>query len=69
MEEQEEKQNRDLVLIQASKINHPVLLFLQEHDYEKFYENEIAMRKQFFYPPFSRLIRLTLKHKMKRDCL
>ncbi len=40
-------------------------MFLQEHDYKKFYENEIAMRKQFFYPPFSRLIRLTLKHKIK----
>ena len=59
------KTEQGLVLIQASKINHPVLLFLQEHDYEKFYENEIAMRKQFFYPPFSRLIRLTLKHKIK----
>lgn len=59
------KTEQGLVLIQASKINHPVLLFLQEHDYKKFYENEIAMRKQFFYPPFSRLIRLTLKHKIK----
>ena len=59
------KTERGLVLIQASKINHPVLLFLQEHDYKKFYDNEIAMRKQFFYPPFSRLIRLTLKHKTK----
>ena len=59
------KTEQGLVLIQASKINHPVLLFLQEHDYEKFYENEIAMRKQFFYPPYSRLIRLTLKHKIK----
>jgi primosomal protein N' (replication factor Y) len=59
------KSEQGLVLIQASKINHPVLLFLQEHDYEKFYENEIAMRRQFFYPPFSKLIRLTLKHKIK----
>lgn len=59
------KTEQGLVLIQASKINHPVLLFLQEHDYEKFYENEIAMRKQFFYPPYCRLIRLTLKHKIK----
>ncbi len=57
--------NRGLVLIQASKINHPVLLFVQQHDYKKFYEHEIAERKQFFYPPFSRLIRLTLKHKIK----
>ena len=59
------KNDRGLVLIQASKVNHPVLLFVQEHDYEKFYEHEIMMRKQFFYPPFSRLIRITLKHKLK----
>ncbi|MEP6949856.1 MAG: primosomal protein N' [Ginsengibacter sp.] len=59
------KTEQGLVLIQASKINHPVLSFVQHHDYQKFYENEIAMRKQFFYPPFSRLIRLTLKHKIK----
>ena len=59
------KTEQGLVMIQASKINHPVLLFVQEHDYKKFYESEIAMRKQFFYPPYSRLIRLTLKHKIK----
>jgi primosomal protein N' (replication factor Y) len=59
------KADRGLVLIQASKMNHPVLLFVQQHDYAKFYEYEMAMRKQFFYPPFSRLIRITLKHKLK----
>lgn len=59
------KAERGLVMIQASKINHPVLLFVQQHDYQKFYDHEIAMRKQFFYPPYSRLIRITLKHKMK----
>ena len=59
------KAERGLVMIQASKINHPVLLFVQQHDYQKFYEFEIATRKQFFYPPFSRLIRITLKHKLK----
>ncbi len=59
------KSERGLVMIQASKINHPVLLFVQQHDYQKFYDHEIATRKQFFYPPYSRLIRITLKHKMK----
>ncbi len=59
------KKEKGLVMIQASKINHPVLLFVQQHDYRKFYEHEILTRKQFFYPPFSRLIRITLKHKMK----
>ena len=59
------KAERGLVMIQASKINHPVLLFVQQHNYQRFYDHEIATRKQFFYPPYSRLIRITLKHKMK----
>ena len=29
------------------------------------YAAEIESRKQFFYPPFSRLIHLTFKHKLK----
>ena len=61
------KREKGLVMIQASKINHPVLLFVQQHDYRKFYEHEILTRKQFFYPPFSRLIRITLKHKLKEN--
>ena len=59
------KAARGLVLIQASKIDHPVLLFVQQHDYLKFYDFEMEMRKQFFYPPFSRIIRITLKHAVK----
>jgi primosomal protein N' (replication factor Y) len=59
------KLERGLVLIQASKLDHPVLLFVQQHDYEKFYEFELAMRKQFFYPPYSRLIRIVIKHRIK----
>jgi len=59
------KLERGLVLIQASKLDHPVLLFVQQHDYEKFYEFELAMRKQFFYPPYSRLVRIIIKHRLK----
>ncbi|MEO8720600.1 MAG: primosomal protein N' [Ginsengibacter sp.] len=59
------KSERGLVLIQASKIDHPVLLFVQQHDYLKFFNFEMEMRKQFFYPPFSRLIRIVLKHSIK----
>ena len=38
---------------------------VQQHDFEKFYEYEIANRKEFLYPPFSRIVMLTLKHKDK----
>jgi primosomal protein N' (replication factor Y) len=36
-----------------------------DHDYKSFYEKETAARHQFSYPPFSRIIRITFKHKMQ----
>ncbi len=53
------------VLIQVSNIHHPVLQFVQQHSYENLYSFEIENRKAFFYPPFSRLIQITFKHKQK----
>jgi primosomal protein N' (replication factor Y) len=52
----------------ASQTAHPVLQFVQQHDYEAFYQREIEGRKLFFYPPFSRIILITFKHKMKEVC-
>ncbi|HET9824655.1 MAG TPA: primosomal protein N', partial [Chitinophagaceae bacterium] len=53
------------VLIQTIQPQNPLLQVIQRHDYKAMYETEIESRKQFFYPPFSRLIHLTFKHKMK----
>jgi primosomal protein N' (replication factor Y) (superfamily II helicase) len=53
------------VLIQATNVKHPILQLVQQHDYKQFFNNEIENRKQFFYPPYSRLVLLTLKHKDK----
>jgi len=53
------------VMIQTIQPQHPVLQMVQRHDYKAMYDAEIETRKQFFYPPFSRLIHLTFKHKMK----
>jgi primosomal protein N' (replication factor Y) len=59
------KTERGKVMIQAGKTDHPVLLFVQQHDYKNFYLFEIENRKLFFYPPFSRIIKVILKHKIK----
>lgn len=59
------KENSAMVLIQTSQPNHPVLKTVQEHDYRKMYEDEIEKRKQYFYPPFSRIIHILFRHKMK----
>ncbi len=53
------------VIVQVSNTHHPVLQFVQQHNYEALYQFEIENRKNFFYPPFSRIIQLTCKHKHK----
>ncbi len=57
------KNKKGKVIIQATQTNHPVLKYVIDHDYISFYENEIQQRRHFEYPPFTRLIQLTLKHK------
>lgn len=51
------------VLVQISNTAHPVLQFVQQHNYNTLYDFEIENRKKFFYPPFSRLLKITFKHK------
>jgi primosomal protein N' (replication factor Y) len=53
------------VMIQTMNPSHPILQFVQQHNYKGMYEEELIKRKQFSYPPFSRLILLTFKHKIK----
>lgn len=59
------KEKRGKVLIQAANANHPILTFVQHHDYENFSESELESRRLFIYPPFCRLIRITVKHGKK----
>ncbi len=59
------KDERGKVLIQTTQVKHPVLQFVQQHDYKSMYAFELENRRQFFYPPFSRIIQITLKHKLK----
>ncbi|RFS24825.1 primosomal protein N' [Chitinophaga silvatica] len=51
------------VLIQAANPRHPVLHYVTAHDYKAMYDAEIAERHAFSYPPFVRLLKLTIKHK------
>ncbi len=60
------KNIRGRVLIQVSNTQHPVLQFVQSHDYKQLYDFEIHNRRNFFYPPYSRLIQITFRHKENR---
>ena len=62
------------VWIQTFDTSNTVLSFLQKHDYNALFEQQIAERKLFNYPPFYRVIRIQLKdhnavrvHKVAND--
>jgi primosomal protein N' (replication factor Y) len=59
------KDGQGKVLVQVSNMMHPVLQFVKAHDFDALYAFEIANRRQFGYPPFTRLIRIIFKHKEK----
>lgn len=56
-----EKQGK--VVIQAYDDSHRIIKQVVANDYEQMYADEMAERKQFNYPPFSRLIFIYVKHK------
>lgn len=54
------------VLIQAYNVAHPVLSEVIDGDFDPFYNREIQERQQFKYPPFLRLIKISIKHKQPK---
>jgi primosomal protein N' (replication factor Y) len=51
------------VIIQSLNTTHPVLKEVMENDFFTFIQRELQERYHYKYPPFYRLIRITLKHK------
>lgn len=56
---------KGVMLIQAYNTQHPVLKWVRDHDVATFYRNEIKNREHFFYPPFSRIIRILFRHSQE----
>ena len=51
------------VIIQTFLPEHPVLLQVVEANYQKMFDQQIQQRKTYVYPPFGRVVRVSLKHK------
>ena len=49
------------VFVQTNNIDNKLFEYVKGHDYEQFYNSQIREREQFKYPPFYRLIKLTIK--------
>src|SRR5436305_7024431 len=57
------KQKRGKVIIQTQQPAHWVILDVVNHNYEAFFDRDLFERQKFSYPPYTRLIEITLKHK------
>ena len=54
---------RGKVIIQAYNPLHSVIRQVIDNDYEGMYESQIVERRNFHYPPFIRLLQLTVLHR------
>ncbi len=57
------KNKQGKVIIQTYNTEHPVIRQVQNNDYLGLYNQQLQERTEFKYPPFYRLIEITLKHK------
>jgi primosomal protein N' (replication factor Y) (superfamily II helicase) len=57
------KHKRGKVIIQAFDIKHPILRDIVENEYATFFKRELQERQNFQYPPYFRLIGVSLRHK------
>jgi len=56
------------VVFQTYSPEHYAITTAASHDYALFYQKEISYRREFGYPPFSRLVRLIYSHKNADVC-
>jgi primosomal protein N' (replication factor Y) len=56
------------VIIQTYTPEHYGIQAASRHDYESFYQQELAFRREQGYPPFSRLVKLVYIHRDERRC-
>ena len=51
------------VVLQTYSPQHELIRYVMHHDYTSLFESQIAERKHFHYPPYCRLIRVSVRHR------
>ncbi len=54
------------IIIQTYNPDNPLFAQIRRGTYEPFFDQELAVRKTLFYPPFSRLVKLSFRHGDER---
>lgn len=61
------KKRRGKVIIQSADPDQQIYKYISNYDYKGFFDAQMAERKLFNYPPFSRLISIVLKHRIEKQ--
>ncbi|MBE9509914.1 MAG: primosomal protein N' [Bacteroidetes bacterium] len=61
------RNKQGIVIIQTSEPNHPVIKDVLNYNFIHMYNSQMEERKIFNYPPFCRIIKITLKHKNRNE--
>ncbi len=56
------------VIIQTYTPEHYAVRMASRHDYDGFYQKELAFRREHGYPPFARLAKLVYVHQNRKRC-
>jgi primosomal protein N' (replication factor Y) len=57
------KNKQGKVVIQTNDTEHPIIQQVIHNNYKLMFQQQLKERQEFNYPPFSRLIKVTLKHR------
>lgn len=60
-------QKKGMVIVQSFTPQHYAIRCAKEHDYETFYKEESAIRKELRYPPFSRLVNIIIRGRTEKS--
>lgn len=55
----------EALYVQTSFVDAPLIVDIEQNDYEAFFKRDIVFRKSFFYPPFAEIITVTVKNSIR----
>jgi len=57
------KDNNGKVILQTRNPEHPIIQMVANYNFTDFFNSQISERKEYKYPPYTRLIEISVRHK------
>lgn len=57
------KSRHGRVLVQTNNSDHPIFTFISDNNYRGFYDWELGERQRYHYPPYMRMIKISLRSR------